>query len=184
MKRIRRYVDDPYVELASYGREIIESEKYRQLLDFKQHKTSNTFVHSVFVTLKALSFAHDHRIKVDVEALVKMCLLHDYYLYDWHIKPHPVHHATMHPLRAAKNAERDFGIDKFVKRGIQSHMWPIGFSRMPNSREAWILTYADKCVALNEVFGRRQKFQKRKRKESFVERRCIAFLQRWGLLEA
>lgn len=182
MKRERRYVDDPYVELDQYGREIIESEKYRRLLDFEQHHNSTTFKHSISVALKALSFAHDHHIKVDVEALVKMCLLHDYFLYDWHIKPHPEHHATMHPIKASKNAKRDFGIDEFVSKGIESHMWPLPLRRIPQSREAWILAYADKCVTINEVFGRPQRCERKRLRQSFAERRGNAVLDRCILL--
>lgn len=182
-KRIRRHVDDPYVELSIYGREILESKEYRRLLDFKQHHSSNTFLHSVYVTLRALEFARDHFIKVDVEALVKMCLLHDYFLYDWHVKPHPKHHATGHPLRAAENAAKDFGIDdEFILKGIKSHMWPVAIRRIPTSREAWILSIADKCVTLNEVFGRKQKFQKERLFKMAVWRREKAFLQRIALL--
>lgn len=181
-KRNRRHVDDPYVELCIYGREILESDEYRRLLNFKQHHSSNTFLHSVYVTLRALEYAHDHLIKVDVEALVKMCLLHDYFLYDWHVKPHPKHHATGHPLRAAENAAKDFELDEFILSGIRSHMWPIAIRRIPTSREAWILAYADKCVTLNEVFGRKQKFQKERLIRMNIERRQKAFIERLAQL--
>lgn len=181
-KRTRRHVDDPYVELSIYGREILESEEYRRLLNYKQHHNSTTFLHSVYVTLRALEYARDHFIKVDVEALVKMCLLHDYFLYDWHIKPHPKHHATAHPLRAADNAEKDFDLDDFTLNGIRSHMWPIAIRRIPTSREAWILAYADKCVTLNEVLGRKQRFQKERLYRLQIDRRQKAFLERLAQL--
>lgn len=164
-KRKRRYVGNPYVELRMYGRKIILSEKYRRLLAFKQHHNSNTFLHSVFVALRALTYAKDHLIKIDVESMVKMALLHDYFLYDWHVKPHPKKHATQHPLRAAENAAKDFGLDEFELSGIRSHMWPIAPFRIPRSREAWILAHVDKCVTLNEVAGRKQKFQRDRLKE-------------------
>lgn len=165
-KRVRRYVYDPYLELNRYGRDILTSPEYKRLLGFTQHKHSNTYYHSVNVALMALFYAKDNFIKVDVEALIKMCLLHDYFLYDWHIKPHPKKHATMHPVYAANNAIRDFGLeDKLIIDGIKSHMWPIAITRIPKSKEAWILTIADKKVSTNEVLRLKHHFQKRRLEE-------------------
>lgn len=170
----RRYVNDPREEMYSYGRDILLHHTYRQLLSYRQHRKSNTYRHSVNVCLRALLFAKENCIKVDVPSLVRAALLHDYYLYDWHIKPHPKKHATMHPMRAAENAERDFGLNPRERKAIESHMWPIAFKRIPQSREAWIICYADKCVAINEVFGWKQKIERQALREIRLQKKVSA----------
>lgn len=161
----RRYVDDPQLELERYGKEIMESPKYRRLMFFSQHASSTTYRHCISVTLKALTFAKEMNIKVDVPALVHACLLHDYYLYDFHVNPRPMH-ATMHPIYAAINASRDFHLNDKELIDISTHMWPISLTRIPLSREGWILTYADKCVAINEYLLRPQAVERKEKKKA------------------
>ena len=60
-----------------------------------------------------------------------------------------------------------FGCMRFAQKGrsidiaeterqiIESHMWPLNISRIPHSREAWIVCVADKCVSLYETVFRR-----------------------------
>lgn len=161
--RQRRYVDDPYLELERYGKEIIESPKFKRLLFFRQHGSSSTYRHCIAVALRSLTFAKERHIKVDVPALVHAALLHDYYLYDWHESKdtRPPHHASMHPIYAAENAKRDFNLDDKELTDIMTHMWPIAFSRYPRSREGWIIVYADKCVAINEFLMIPQKIERK-----------------------
>ncbi|MCR5505719.1 MAG: hypothetical protein K6F07_01835, partial [Bacilli bacterium] len=46
--------------------------------------------------------------------------------------------------------EKDFGISKIVQKAIKSHMWPLNFNDFPESKEARVVTIADKMVATAE----------------------------------
>ena len=93
----------------------------------------------------------------------------DYYLYDWRVeKDKKRSHASKHPYIAAEQAERDFKISKESKKIINSHMWPINFKDFPNSKEARILTLADKAIATVE-FMSSTKSKKKHREETLKE---------------
>jgi uncharacterized protein len=91
--------------------------------------------------------------------MVKVALLHDYFLYDWHDKNHPKLHGFRHATIAANNAMRDFGLTKKEYRAIRTHMFPLNL-RLPTSREAFILTLADKYCATLETISTLKKSQK------------------------
>ena len=138
--------------------EITESPQYQKLKGFYQHGDYSVYSHSINVYKTCFRIVDRLHLKLDEEALTKIALLHDYFLYDWHDKDCPKHHFTGHPRRAAKNAKRDFGLTKKEERAIKSHMFPAGL-RPPTSREALILTCADKFCATREFFlSKRQKF--------------------------
>ena len=116
-----------------------------------QHGTTSIFAHSWAVTIRAIEFAQDHQIPVNERSLVRGTLLHDYFLYDWHV-PDPSHrlHGFRHPFFARMNAERDFGLTPIQRDMVVHHMFPL-VPAPPHCREAWILTLADKCVASHET---------------------------------
>lgn len=80
-------------------------------------------------------------------------LLHDYFLYDWHIpdevNPHRLH-GFYHPGVALRNAIRDYELTELEKDIIKKHMWPLTVVP-PGCREAWIVTMADKWCSLLET---------------------------------
>jgi uncharacterized protein len=111
------------------------------------------------VAEKSLEISRKLHIKVDAESMVKVALLHDYFLYDWHDKNHPKLHGFRHATIAANNAMRDFGLTKKEYRAIRTHMFPLNL-RLPTSREAFILTLADKYCATLETISTLKKSQK------------------------
>ena len=137
--------------------EIINSPKYQQLKKFRQHGDYSVYDHSINVYNTSCKIVKKLHLSVDTKALTKGALLHDYFLYDWHDKDCPKHHFTGHPARAAKNAKRDFGLTPKEERIILSHMFPAGL-KIPSSKEAVVLTVADKYCAVQEFF--RKKFKK------------------------
>jgi uncharacterized protein len=82
-------------------------------------------------------------------------MLHDYYLYDWHHYDGGHFHGFTHPAAAAENAVSDFEVSPKVEKVIRSHMWPLTILHVPSSREAWIVSMADKIVSLNETVRKR-----------------------------
>lgn len=116
-----------------------------------QHGSTSVLEHSVRVTAVALILAQRWHIPVDVRALTRGSLLHDYFLYDWH-DPEPWHrlHGFRHPDFACKNAIRNFAIGRHEQAMIKTHMFPLVLTP-PATREAALLCLADKIVATGET---------------------------------
>lgn len=119
---------------------------------FIQHGNVTTLAHVVRVARCAFGWSQRFHLRVNERDLVAGALLHDFYLYDWHA-PHPAtpHHATRHPLYAAENAARVFGANDAVLAIVRTHMWPLPPTRVPASREALLVSLADKYCSLYET---------------------------------
>ena len=147
----RTYITEPpETVLLRYGQDILSSASFLKLKNYRHHEKSNTYDHSVAVTLEALSFARNMRIKVSPSTLVRGCLLHDYYLYDQHSEDRPKWHWSRHGIYAAQNAMRDFHVSATEADMIAHHMWPLHPFRFPLCVEGWILILADKKVAVKD----------------------------------
>lgn len=137
--------------LETYAGDILHSKGMDMEKRFFQHGTVTVFDHSVAVALMCLQLAALLRLRTDTRSLVRGALLHDYFLYDWHIKEkgRPLH-GTHHARRAMKNAERDFGLNKIERNMILAHMFPLNLT-LPRYRESVLLCTADKLCALRET---------------------------------
>ncbi len=134
--------------------ELAKDPKSQRMKQFIQHGTITTFDHCVDVS--CMSFLLNRRMGTgcDEKQLVRAAFLHDYYLYDWH--DHQDHlHGYHHPAISARNAKRDFQITEHEEKIIQSHMWPLTLFHAPTSREAWIVTLADKICSSRETLFER-----------------------------
>ena len=144
--------------LNEYAEDILTSDGMMSEKNFLQHGTVSVYEHSVSVAIMCISIsrflAHYFYIKTDERSLVRGALLHDYFLYDWHVsdKSHRLH-GFSHPKIALKNAQRDFKLNKIEKNMIVRHMFPLTFPP-PKYREGMILCIADKLCALNETIKR------------------------------
>lgn len=79
-------------------------------------------------------------------------MLHDFYLYQaWGNKEIGMRaHWFGHPGTALRNAEKKFKLTELEKNIIASHMWPLTFLHFPRSREAVLVSLADKICAFGE----------------------------------
>ena len=123
---------------------------------FIQHGDTSVFDHCIavakFSLLIAYSLERIFKIDVDKDSLVRGALLHDYFLYDWHIKDHTrKFHGFTHPKAALNNADRDFNLNDIEKDIIVKHMFPLT-PFLPSFRESVIVGLADKWCALAETF--------------------------------
>ena len=124
-----------------------------QLRSFKQHGSSTCFDHSVAVAKASLYMALALPFRFRHEQLVRGALLHDYFLYDWHVNRPEKLHGFSHPFTALANAKRDFGdITPLEENIIKRHMFPLT-PVPPRYRESLLVSLADKYCATKEVFA-------------------------------
>ena len=143
-----------------YGADILTHEHMEVERRAYQHGNVTTYEHSVRVARLAVWLADRLRLwrRVDLCSLVRAALLHDYFLYDWHVKDktHRLH-GFFHPGVALANAQKEYVLSEREKNIILRHMWPLT-PCPPACREAWIVTAADKYCSLREtLFFRRRR---------------------------
>lgn len=135
-----------------YG--FVKDPKIQQMSTFIQHGNVTCLEHCISVAYFSYAFCKQFHIKADVESLVRGALLHDYFLYDWHIKEEPRKlHGFYHPIAALKNAEKDFELSKKERDIIVNHMWPLTILHIPLCRESLIVCMMDKLCSTCETFG-------------------------------
>lgn len=134
-----------------YGKDILLSDNMKSEKNFIQHGTFSVYDHSISVASVCVGMAKFFNIKVDKRTLIRGALLHDYFLYDWHI-PSTKHglHGFTYALTAYKNAERDFILNEKEKNMILSHMFPLNM-KLPKYKESVILCVSDKLCAIYET---------------------------------
>lgn len=139
--------------LQTYAGDILSSRGMAQEKQFYQHGTVTVYDHSVAVALMCLRLAGLFRLRTDTRTLVRGALLHDYFLYDWHVKVkgRPLH-GFWHARLAMANAQRDFGLNPVERNMILSHMFPMNRT-LPRYRESVLLCTADKVCAARETFS-------------------------------
>ncbi|GHV23673.1 phosphohydrolase [Spirochaetia bacterium] len=142
-----------------YAKDILNNEHFLESKKIFSHGTITIYDHSVNVA--KLSFAmieNSKNNKIDKRCVVRAALLHDFFLYEWHIwGMRYVMHGWAHPAIAAKKAREIFGISDKEYSCIRTHMWPWTMFHPPKCREGWIISLADKIVAFREAVARRGK---------------------------
>ena len=133
------------------GADILNSNGMALEKGFIQHGNVSVYEHSLSVAVMCLRIKKYLPFKVNTRSLVRGALLHDYFLYDWHVadKSHKWH-GFRHARSSWKNARRDFALNAVEENMILSHMFPLNLS-VPKYRESVILCIADKICALSET---------------------------------
>lgn len=118
---------------------------------YMQHGKTSCYRHSIAVAYYSLQIANRFKIKCDKRSLVRGALLHDYFLYDWHVydRSHMFHGFT-HPRYALKNASEDYELNKVEKNIILRHMFPFTLVP-PRYKEGLIVCLADKICGFKEI---------------------------------
>lgn len=128
--------------------------KALQMKAFIQHGRVTTYDHCKAVARMSLRIAHFLPFHFNLRSLTRGAFLHDYYLYDWHTHNDQLH-GYHHPAIAVRNAKRDFQIGPEEERIILSHMWPLTLRTFPSSREAVVVSMADKIISMKETILRK-----------------------------
>ena len=152
-------------ELEEIYQSFLHDEKIAKMKEISMHRGSNCYIHSFKVAKLAIKRALRHK-RGDLYVILVGSILHDYYLYDWRVdRSRMKKHMSSHPYTAANNAMRDFHISDKVKKVIESHMWPVNISEFPKTKEARIISNADKAIYLREIVC--SKRYKKKREEKY-----------------
>ncbi|MBS1315599.1 MAG: HD domain-containing protein [Anaerotignum sp.] len=140
----RRLPKETLKELNRQGR--LQEEKLA-----KQHGSTSVYQHSINVAYLSLWLAGRLPLRTDRRALVRGALLHDYFLYDWHKKDDGHRwHGFRHGKTAARNAKRDYRLNRLEEYIIARHMFPLTVLP-PKSKEGWMVCLADKWCAAEET---------------------------------
>lgn len=120
--------------------------------NYIQHRNVSTLQHCINVAIISIIIVKYFSLKVNENELIEGAILHDFYLYDWHdgrIRDEGLH-GFSHPKVAVKNAKKYLDINKNVENIIESHMFPLTITKIPKSKEAFIVSIADKICAIKE----------------------------------
>ncbi|MGN0535699.1 MAG: HD domain-containing protein [Eubacterium sp.] len=149
-----------YIEqFIAVNEDLLKNEYVRSMKDYKHHGEINTHFHSVYVAYTVMKICN--LIKADgIEEIVRAALLHDFYLYDWHLEKHEQLHAWYHPKESVKNIKKYnlIPLSKMQKEMILRHMFPL--SLPPISVGGWLLTLVDKHCANRELLGFSEDFER------------------------
>lgn len=138
------------LDFSRLVRDLMDHENFKRLKSFVQHGNISTYTHSIRVAKRSFDLARRFKLNINEKELLKGALLHDYFLYDWHVHGDKLH-GYHHPHVALKNAGRDFGLTRKEKNIIKSHMWPLTLTHIPKSREAVLVCIADKICSVEET---------------------------------
>lgn len=129
---------------------LITSPVVLSMQNFVQHSNLSCFEHCVNVSCK--SYIICKYLNFNYCFAARGGLLHDLFLYDWHIsKPENGLHAFTHPALALKNANMYFNLNDVEKDIIVKHMWPLTL-KLPKYKESFIISFVDKYCAFTETF--------------------------------
>lgn len=131
------------IEFNNIVNDILKNKNFIEL-KYEIHHGISRLEHSINVAKLAFLFCRKFHVKKCVE-VTRAALLHDFFK----SSEVPTNSFINHPLKAAENAGEYFAINGFQKNIIESHMFPMT-KVMPKYKECWIVSGADKAVAMVE----------------------------------
>lgn len=152
------------LEFQEIIKDIFENEKVKEMKKYRIHGNTSCYAHCYDATY--FCYLACKKRGLDYKSAARAAMLHDFYLYDWHVKGfHKGLHGFTHSQTAFENASKLFELNSIEKDMILTHMWPLTFLKFPMYKESFILTIVDKQCAIAENF-RSIKYKLDKRKIS------------------
>lgn len=137
--------------------EVLSCDEVKLMDSFMQHGDISCLEHSIRVAYYSYALAIKLGLNINVKSLIRGALLHDFFLYDWHIKGgRKGLHGFRHPRIALDNANRLFTLDKIEEDIIIKHMFPLTVIP-PKYKESILVCLVDKYCSLGETFNRAYK---------------------------
>lgn len=142
----------------SIVKDIIKTDEFKKMKNYKHHINGNLFKHSLKVAYLCYKHHKKKNLKIDITEFVQGALLHDYYLYDLHgdNKKHKWHWYK-HPRIALNNALKKYpNLTKTQQDMILHHMFPTT-PVPPKTKAGWLVCYYDKVAAINDRMKNKKK---------------------------
>ncbi|PYG86896.1 uncharacterized protein LY28_02516 [Ruminiclostridium sufflavum DSM 19573] len=155
LRRSLKADSSSYDEYKSCIGSLIQDDSIFLMDNYTHHSNVTCLEHSIYVSY--LSYLACRRLGLDYCSAARGGLLHDFFLYDWHItKQEKGLHGFTHPYTALKNANEKFILNDLERDIIVKHMWPLTIW-LPKYKEALVVAFIDKYCAIMEIFniGRR-----------------------------
>jgi len=129
--------------------ELINHQLVRSMGGYIQHGEVNCLEHSLCVSY--YSYLVCRWMNLNYRCAARGGLLHDFFLYDWHVKgSHKGLHGVNHSRIALQNAKEQFSLSALEQDIILKHMWPLTI-KPPKYKEAYIVAIIDKYCAFLEI---------------------------------
>ena len=137
--------DIEYIKLVE---DILLNKEFNKLDNIEHHGITR-YDHSLKVSYYSYKIAK--ALKLDVLDVARAGLLHDFFLSN-EDRTNKERFISMfnHPKKAAKNANKEFGINAKQEDIIKSHMFPVNLT-VPKYAESWVVNLVDKCVGGYEL---------------------------------
>lgn len=130
--------------------DLLEHEAVRSMEKFIQHGNVSCLDHSIAVS--RISYRLCKKLGLDYRSAARGGLLHDFFLYDWHItKTQGGLHGFTHPVTALRNAKNHYSLNPVEEDIIIKHMWPLTV-RAPRYKESLVVSLVDKYCSAAEIF--------------------------------
>ncbi len=135
----------------SCSAELLNSDDVQLMDTFIQHANVSCLEHSISVAYYSYLMCEKLSLHVDRQSIIRGALLHDFFLYDWHLESDRKGlHGFTHPKAALENAEEHFSLNDMEKDIIVKHMWPLTLTP-PKYKESLIVSLSDKFCSLIET---------------------------------
>ena len=153
--KLNKTDQDRFIEIVS---EIAMKPEVMEMKRFIQHGDITTYDHCLHVAYRSFFLAKKFNFSIDEKSLVFGAMLHDFFLYDWHIKNYERKrlHGFHHPKTALRNAENLHELSEIERDIIIKHMWPLTL-KFPKYRESYLVTFSDKICSLMEIYSSQNK---------------------------
>lgn len=149
-------------EMIDDHQAVLTSKIFQQSDAFPHHGDVSCMAHALFVAYTIYRICNF--LNWASHQVVRGALLHDLYLYDWHIG-HPDAtgriklHGIRHPKIALQNVKAVFDVDDELSNMILSHMWPLTPLAIPRYKSALLLCAVDKYCAVVESVSSKHRHQ-------------------------
>lgn len=133
--------------------DIVKHPAVLKMKNYPHHGVTNCYDHCFHVSY--YTYLICLKLKLNYISGARAAMLHDFFLYDWHIHQKQTgqrFHGLTHPKKAYENASKYFNLNEIEKDCILNHMWPVTPLQFPKTMEGWVIVLSDKYCGLLEVF--------------------------------